>query len=103
MNIKRFYFIVSMLVMLVPAVNAEDTGLEKKIGVITDVQSQKGEIYINDSKYKLYPDVKVHPREENKEMNVFDLEKNMLIQYTHNRDSISEIWISNSGTPGELR
>ena len=83
MNIKRLFSVILALVMFVPVVYAANDG----VGVITDLQLQKNEIFIDDQVYTVDSSVKVKSAEDINVKNIYQLTINMGLEFKYQLNS----------------
>jgi len=83
MNIKRLFSVILALVMFAPVVYAANDG----VGVITDLQLQKNEIFIDDQVYTVDSSVKVKSAEDINVKNIYQLTINMGLEFKYQLNS----------------
>ena len=83
MKIKRLFSVILVLVMFAPVVYAANDGL----GVITDLQLQKNEIFIDDQVYTVDSSVKVKSAEDINVKNIYQLRVNMGLEFKYRLNS----------------
>ena len=83
MNIKRLFSVILALVMFAPVVYAANDS----VGVITDLQLQKNEIFIDDQVYTVDSSVKVKSAEDINVKNIYQLTINMGLEFKYQLNS----------------